>query len=764
MLKKGKNNFKIKPKSSNKSKKVFFNLKNKKTIKDFLLKDIDFAIFNNKISLFRDSLYLKLDKNKTRGFRYFFYNIKYFLKKYVFLNVLKAKRSIVKLLNNKKTFKKNRVIKNKIKNNNSTNNLFSRVGYYLTPDNKGNWMPEFRSFVILSLAATFVMNILFFADNMTKDLSRIVYTTAYAQEQFVSGIEDIKSLNTDIAKNKFYLAINSFYNLNEELSFFTKTGFKIFGGFINLKANDVDEMISNLNNINESSIKLIEVLENNKKENFLFKVKKSNEFLTIVNKNINNINNKVSNINTSFLPKEYENKINQLKEKVQYINDNSSKILKTTELLRSVLGEDNKQRFLLVFQNSNEIRATGGFIGSYALVDLKNGEILKTDIPAGGTYDLAGGFYKNIESPMPLKLLTNKWEIQDANWFLSFSKSAQKISNFFESGFNGSTVDGVIAINSNALVDLLELTGDIQLDKYNTILTKDNIIDEIQGIIKNNRNKTNKPKEIIVDLFAVVSDKLFNLDNSDLMKSITLLNKIIEEKNILAYFKDLDNEQISEDINISGNIVNTNSEEDYLSINYSNVGASKTSQIIKRSVKYNTKILTTGEVYATLEITNSYPKELELLDRNIDYIRVYTPKNSILEYASGFSEDIIIKDSIYPYQEKDKDLDPINTYKIKDLNTNTITYNDENKTIFGNFLYLDPGETKTIILKYKLPFKLDYNKIKSRIKQNNFYSLYIQSQPGINKTAFDVNVKLVENNIYSDNFILNKDKKILLNK
>jgi len=39
------------------------------------------------------------------------------------------------------------------------------------------------------------------------------------------------------------------------------------------------------------------------------------------------------------------------------------------------LGFDYDQRYLLVFQNNNELRASGGFIGSFALVDIGNGQI-----------------------------------------------------------------------------------------------------------------------------------------------------------------------------------------------------------------------------------------------------------------------------------------------------------------------------------------------------------------------------------------------------
>ncbi len=767
MSKKVKKIIKIKPKSEDKIKKVLFNFntKNKKDLTSVLIKNINFRIISNKINLFKDKASINLSKIlKHKNTRFFIYNVKYYLKKHIVLSFLSFIKKIVialtkttinlqrKKSNRKEFFKKdNRIFKTKILN---------RIKYFFTPDNKYNWMPEFKGFVALVLATVFIINVLFFSNQMTQDLSKVVATTAYAKEEIMSGIDDVKTLNTDTAKSKFYLALNSFYNLNDELSFFSKVGFNFLGNFTNINTKDIESIIGNLENISQASLKFVDVEENNKDKNFLFKIQKANDYLNIINNNINDVNNKVSNINTTILPLEYKNKVNELKNKVSYINDSSKKILQTTELLRSVLGENDKKRYLLMFQNANEIRATGGFTGSYALVDINNGDIVKTEVPGGGIYDLQGGFYKDIEPPMPLQLLTNKWEIQDANWFLDFPKSAQKISNFFESSDNGSSVDGIIAINSNALADVLKLTGDISLDKYGVTLTQSNVVDEIQNIIKSNRLKTNKPKEIIVDLFSIISKKLFSIDNSDIINSISLLNNIVQDKNILAYFNNPSDQKIAENLGFSGEIATT--KQDYLSINYSNVGASKTSQIIERNTMQKIKILPTGEVFTYLTINNKYPVISEMKDRNIDFIRVYTPLGSKLISANGFSDDVVVKNYIDPYGQQDKDLNPINEDKVKDLNTNTITYNDEGKTIFGNFLYLDSGDSKTIELVYKLPFKVDYDKIKKN--KDYSYLLYIQSQPGIKNTNFDLTIETPNSILLSNKFILNQDKNILLNK
>ena len=67
-----------------------------------------------------------------------------------------------------------------------------------------------------------------------------------------------------------------------------------------------------------------------------------------------------------------------------------------------LLGRDSWKRYLVLFQNNTEIRATGGFIGSFALLDIDRGKIKQLEIPKGGSYDLQGQLKVNISSPTPI--------------------------------------------------------------------------------------------------------------------------------------------------------------------------------------------------------------------------------------------------------------------------------------------------------------------------------------------------------------------------
>ncbi len=59
--------------------------------------------------------------------------------------------------------------------------------------------------------------------------------------------------------------------------------------------------------------------------------------------------------------------------------------------------------------------------------------------------------------------------------------------------------------------------------------------------------------------------------------------------------------------------------------------------------------------------------------------------------------------------------------------TGVRTNNEFNKTVFGNWVEVKPGETVSVTISYTLPFKLDITK---PLTQSARYSLVVQKQPG----------------------------------
>ncbi|RJR31323.1 DUF4012 domain-containing protein [Candidatus Parcubacteria bacterium] len=408
-----------------------------------------------------------------------------------------------------------------------------------------------------------------------------------------------------------------------------------------------------------------------------------------------------------------------------------------TDAVLEFLGENDWQRYLLIFQNNNEIRATGGFMGSFALIDLKDGKIKNLEVPGGGTYDLQGQLKVAVSSPQPLTLINPRWEFQDANWWPDFPTAAKKIIWFYENS-DGPTVDGVVAINSNVMEDLLEITGPVFLPAYTRTITAGNFEMETQKIVEIEYDRTeNKPKEFIGDLAPIIFDRLSKLDQSGFVKLLQVLYNNLQAKNIQFYFSDEDLENLARQLNWAGQMAQNDG--DYLSVISTNIAGAKTDAVIDTSIVHEVKVAKDGTATVTLKITKKHNgvsgDNIFTGVGNNDYLRIYTPQGSRLVKASGFSRipPELFEEGSY---EKDVAIAAVENSMKKEPVSNMDIYDEFGKTVFANWLSIKPGEEKSVTVEYELPHKF-----------SGRYSLLLQKQSGKDSINFLSNVYLSE--IYS---------------
>jgi hypothetical protein len=421
--------------------------------------------------------------------------------------------------------------------------------------------------------------------------------------------------------------------------------------------------------------------------------------------------------------------------------------------MNEILGKDRTQRYLFVFQNNNEIRPTGGFMGSMALADIDRGEITNLEIPGGGIYQMQGQLLENKIAPYPMQLINARWELQDSNWFPDFPTSAEKIRWFYEKS-GGPTVDGVIAINVSLVPNLLDLLGPIALPEYGKVLNSSNFVNELQWAVEYEYDREeNKPKQIISDMAPILLDKIFSAKGEDLLSVIKTFKTSLDEKDIQMYFR---NEGVQTKIasyNWTGELKQTS--RDYLSIVDTNIGGYKTDAYIDQNYDLSSEIKDSGEIVNTLKITrthNGNKTDTFANKSNIDFVRIYTPKGSQLISATGFSN---ITSTNFNKPEKhwteDEDLLRVQGSIWVEPNSKTQVNNEFDKTVFANWIQTDVGETSEIIITYKLPFKINFDKdsslfeLFSKKENSSFHSLYLQKQSGKQNTTYQVNIKLPKN-------------------
>src|SRR3989339_245944 len=180
-------------------------------------------------------------------------------------------------------------------------------------------------------------------------------------------------------------------------------------------------------------------------------------------------------INSATLPEEFRESFTAIRDNLPKILDSLAETEKMFDFTLSVLGHDSPRRYIFLFQNNNELRPSGGFLGSLALVDLKKGDITNLEVPGGGLYDLDGGFFEKIIAPEPFHLIGTPWKIWNANWWPDWPTSAKKLAWFFEKS-DWPTADGLIAVNAAIMPQIISLIGNVELPEYNQVLTPDNVV------------------------------------------------------------------------------------------------------------------------------------------------------------------------------------------------------------------------------------------------------------------------------------------------
>ncbi|MFA6307684.1 MAG: DUF4012 domain-containing protein [Patescibacteria group bacterium] len=577
-----------------------------------------------------------------------------------------------------------------------------------------------------------------------------------------SGVISASENSYQEAQSNFENALNSFSQAQNVLDEYQKwmlsaaSFMPVVGKPISLSKN----MISVATNISEAATVLNQTLQ---------KEGDPTEYIVLINQQINKTlpyleaaNRDLEGISSNLLPSNFRDYFDSLKLYLPSTIEDLKELNSIFSLAANLLGQDSEKRYVVLFQNNNEIRATGGFIGSFALFDVYHGKIVNLEIPTGGLYDLEAGQKIKLKAPQALSLINSEFNIWDANWWYDFPTSAKKIIWFYQQA-GATSLDGVIAINANVLADLLAVLGPVTLEEYNITITQENIFDVLQEEVELNYDKElNQPKAVIADLVPIVLEKL--LSNTDKQADIVeVLAKTLARKDIQIYSQDESTQKFLVDFDWAGQMLDYN--RDYLAVIATNIAGGKTDNNIYQDIDHQAYISENGEIINTIKITRSNRGEKDYIfsgiyGGNASYLRIYTPLGSKFIEAVGFDK---IPDNYFAGNddaETDKDL-ATEEIKMIDNNSATEIYTSLGKTVFANWMTLAAGETKTALIKYKLPFKLDFGdplintwqeKLFRKDVNLDNYSLVVQSQSGIKNNLFNSsvifpdNVKLVFNN------------------
>ncbi len=404
--------------------------------------------------------------------------------------------------------------------------------------------------------------------------------------------------------------------------------------------------------------------------------------------------------------------------------------------LPTLLGDPTEKRYLVLFQNDKELRATGGFITAYAQFRLVKGKAILEK--ADDIYALDASKKKNF--PAPREILTfhkgvYNLNIRDANLSPDFKVSMQQFEEIYDATSSKEKIDGIWAVDTHVLVEALKILGptnvygrefsaeiDKRCDCPKAVYELEDYSTRPVGYVREAR------KDIIGVLLQSVLQKALGVSPSQYWgKLFQMLISEINEKHVLAYFHDADAQKAAESFNMAGRIMTatetatlTSYQEgkgwDYLHVNNSNMAGAKSNMFVSQNITKDVTVNGDGIITTklVLDYKNPYPgSDCGLESGGLclnaplrDWVRVYVPLGSKLADSQG---------SQSPKDNKPVSLD---------------TYDSLGKTVFEGFLIVNPLGTAKLNLTYTSPVTSEDGK----------YHLFVQKQPGTDNDEFTLKI------------------------
>lgn len=439
----------------------------------------------------------------------------------------------------------------------------------------------------------------------------------------------------------------------------------------------------------------------------------------------------LSRVNPNDLPESKRAEFLAAKDKVTWLNGATNGFLANSVLLQELLGGNGPRKYLFLLQNNDELRSTGGFIGSYALLEMQDGKVRRFFVD--GIFNPDGQLKENIVPPSPIEKISAGWSLHDSNWWPDFPTSARKAISFYEKT-GGPTVDGVIAFTPTVMQRILAVIGPIDMPEYGVTVDEHNFVQIVQEQVEEKYDRTeNKPKKILNDLSEKVIEKALAEKRPEkfLALSDALLSGI-NEKHILLYSGNTDIEDRIDAAGWSGRLLSTDG--DYVSVVHSNINGYKTDGVIDETIGHRIEIQDDGSVVDTLSVTRKHNGGNTPYDWwnkvNADYMRVYVPLGSKLLSAKGatreFPKPPLDYDALGFHRDADVVRDEANIAIDSASGTRVGVEND--KTVFGNWVYVSPGESVTVEYRYLLPIRIDAAAVGSGTAKE--FSVLYQKQSG----------------------------------
>lgn len=526
----------------------------------------------------------------------------------------------------------------------------------------------------------------------------VITSVTLAEESAKQGKAALDAGTFDVARQKFQVTQNALYQANMALAESGQVG-GVFGSQANGSLTAGSQLLGSAELLAESGVKLSDDLQRIREgmaqqQNDLLK---AGEVLTAnlgtIQAHIQEASDRLRLLGYTAQSAERTTRGGQfgdaaakLNEAMPEAQDSMRQTEEAVAALPSFLGLERFKQYLLWFQNPNELRATGGFIGTYGRLTLDNGRVKELLVDSiYNPANQANGVIKD-RAPQPYERFYGDgrqpvWAMQDANWSPHFPDSAARFQRYYELA-GGPTTDGVLAINIFPIIETLRIIGPIEMPEYDYTLDADNFTSLIQqDQLSKGVAGDSDPKKILRDFVPKMLAKIGHAPPESQSKVFKVFSNAVANRDMYAYFTNPAMQTQAERLDMAGLV---RPEPAKLMIVDTNIAGLKSSQQVASTLKQHITIDSQGKAEVTAELTRKYTPTVESPPLNQNHSRFFIPKGSQVIETSGFHGDP-------PYAPP--------------------TVDEQNgMTVVGGWTSVEPEGELTVKMKYRLPEAIDLSK------------------------------------------------------
>ncbi len=276
-----------------------------------------------------------------------------------------------------------------------------------------------------------------------------------------------------------------------------------------------------------------------------------------------------------------------------------------TKQLPDFLGAHGVRRYFVAAQNPAELRGTGGFIGSYAILTTFKGALrFSTFEPIESLPDAVG----RIKAPNPDYAARYRgfggpgfW--RNINVTPDFPSAAVSIERLYRV-VTRNRLDGVIAANPQALAALLTSTGPVRVPSLGATLNAANVVDYTTNKAYSIISGVEQRKRVLGDAAKATFDR-FVAGARNRINAVRALAQTVADGHLMFHAVDADEQAAFEAARAAGALLAPPG--DYLAVSATNSAANKVDYYVERSVSYDVRLGDAGTAEASVRVTLDNP-------------------------------------------------------------------------------------------------------------------------------------------------------------